>query len=92
MGHKYQFITLVGIHSVWLNIFDFAYTYTQGEGIRHYAEKVQRPELAVAPEDYSFVPYQQEMGTGCFDKVIIIIQGGISSVTVLTGSTEGDQF
>ncbi|MDZ1591441.1 hypothetical protein M2Y09_25455, partial [Klebsiella pneumoniae] len=32
------------------------------------------------------------VGTGYFDKVTTIIQGGTSSVTALTGSTEEEQF
>ena len=39
-------------------------------------------------EGYTFVSHQQEVGTGYFDKVTTIIQGGASSVTALTGSTE----
>ena len=92
MGYKYQFITLAGIHSMWFNMFDLAHAYAQGEGMRHYVEKVQQPEFAAAPEGYSFVSHQQEVGTGYFDKVTTIIQGGASSVTALTGSTEEDQF
>ena len=47
---------------------------------------------AAGPEGYTFVSHQQEVGTGYFDKVTTIIQGGASSVTALTGSTEEDQF
>ncbi|VEB04272.1 isocitrate lyase [Klebsiella pneumoniae] len=46
MGYKYQFITLAGIHSMWFNMFDLAHAYAQGEGMRHYVEKVQQPEFA----------------------------------------------
>ncbi len=56
--------------------------------MRHYVEKVQQPEFAAGPEGYTFVSHQQEVGTGYFDKVTTIIQGGTSSVTALTGSTE----
>ncbi|SAF66631.1 Isocitrate lyase [Enterobacter cloacae] len=41
---------------------------------------------------YTFVSHQQEVGTGYFDNVTTIIQGGASSVTALTGSTEEAQF
>ena len=92
MGYKYQFITLAGIHSMWFNMFDLAHAYAQGEGMRHYVEKVQQPEFAAGPEGYTFVSHQQEVGTGYFDKVTTIIQGGTSSVTALTGSTEEEQF
>ncbi len=45
MGYKYQFITLAGIHNMWFNMFELAHAYAQGEGMRHYVEKVQRPEF-----------------------------------------------
>ncbi|MGL4544464.1 MAG: isocitrate lyase, partial [Plesiomonas sp.] len=40
MGYKYQFITLAGIHSMWFNMFELAHSYAQGEGMKHYVEKV----------------------------------------------------
>lgn len=92
MGYRYQFITLAGIHSMWYNMFDLAHAYAQGEGMRHYVEKVQEPEFAAASRGYTFVAHQQEVGTGYFDKVTNVIQGGVSSVTALTGSTEEAQF
>ncbi|MDR0770798.1 MAG: isocitrate lyase [Burkholderiales bacterium] len=92
MGYKYQFITLAGIHSMWYNMFDLAHAYAQGNGMKHYVEKVQEPEFASAKKGYTFVAHQQEVGTGYFDKVTTVIQGGASSVTALTGSTEEAQF
>ncbi|KFX05098.1 isocitrate lyase [Pectobacterium betavasculorum] len=92
MGYKYQFITLAGIHSMWFNMFDLAHAYAQGEGMRHYVEKVQQPEFEAIKDGYTFSSHQQEVGTGYFDKVTNIIQGGQSSVTALTGSTEEQQF
>src|SRR5471030_3263703 len=92
MGYRYQFITLAGIHSMWFNMFDLAHAYAQGEGMRHYVEKVQEPEFAAIGRGYTFASHQQEVGTGYFDKVINIIQGGRSSVTALKGSTEEQQF
>ncbi len=92
MGYKYQFITLAGIHNMWFNMFELAHAYAQGEGMRHYVEMVQRPEFAAAEKGYTFVAHQQEVGTGYFDKMTNTIQGGHSSVTALTGSTEEDQF
>lgn len=92
MGYKYQFITLAGIHNMWYNMFELAYAYAQGEGMKHYVEKVQQPEFEAASRGYTFVAHQQEVGTGYFDRVTNIIQGGASSVTALTGSTEEDQF
>lgn len=48
MGYKYQFITLAGIHNMWYNMFDLAYDYARGEGMKHYVEKVQEVEFAAA--------------------------------------------
>lgn len=92
MGYKYQFITLAGIHNMWFNMFELAHAYAQGEGMRHYVEMVQRKEFAAAEKGYTFVAHQQEVGTGYFDKMTNTIQGGRSSVTALTGSTEEEQF
>lgn len=91
MGYKYQFITLAGIHSMWYNMFDLAQDYVQ-RGMSAYVEKVQEPEFAARERGYTFVSHQQEVGTGYFDDVTTVIQGGASSVTALTGSTEEEQF
>ncbi|MCG3200495.1 MAG: Isocitrate lyase [Gammaproteobacteria bacterium] len=91
MGYKYQFITLAGIHSMWYNMFDLAQDYVQ-RGMSAYVEKVQEPEFAARDRGYTFVSHQQEVGTGYFDDVTTVIQGGASSVTALTGSTEEEQF
>ncbi|WP_280540275.1 isocitrate lyase [Chromohalobacter sp. 11-W] len=92
MGYTYQFITLAGIHNMWYNMFDLAHAYAQGEGMKHYVEKVQQPEFEAAERGYTFVAHQQEVGTGYFDDMTNIIQGGVSSVTALKGSTEESQF
>ena len=92
MGYKYQFITLAGIHNMWYNMFELAYDYARGEGMKHYVEKVQQPEFEAAEKGYTFVAHQQEVGAGYFDDMTTVIQGGTSSVTAMTGSTEEDQF
>ncbi len=92
MGYKYQFITLAGIHSMWYNMFDLAYEYAHGEGMKHYVEKVQEPEFAARDKGYTFASHQQEVGAGYFDDVTTVVQGGASSVTALSGSTEEEQF
>jgi isocitrate lyase len=56
-----------------------------------YGEKVQEPEFAARKRGYTFVSHQQEVGTGYFDDVTTVIQGGASSVTAPTGSTEEEQ-
>ena len=91
MGYKYQFITLAGIHNMWYNMFDLAQDYVE-RGMSAYVEKVQEPEFAARERGYTFVSHQQEVGTGYFDDVTTTIQGGTSSVTALTGSTEEEQF
>ena len=91
MGYKYQFITLAGIHSMWYNMYDLAQDYSK-RGMTAYVEKVQEPEFAARDRGYTFVSHQQEVGTGYFDDVTTVIQGGKSSVTALTGSTEEEQF
>ncbi len=91
MGYKYQFITLAGIHSMWYNMFDLSLDYMQ-RGMSAYVEKVQEPEFAAAGKGYTFSSHQQEVGAGYFDDVTTVIQGGTSSVTALTGSTEEAQF
>ena len=92
MGYTYQFITLAGIHNMWYNMYDLAYDYARGQGMHHYVNKVQEPEFAAASKGYTFVAHQQEVGAGYFDDVTTVIQGGASSVTALSGSTEEDQF
>ena len=92
MGYTYQFITLAGIHNMWYQMYDLAHDYARGEGMKHYVEKVQQPEFAAATKGYTFVAHQQEVGAGYFDDVTTTIQGGASSVTALSGSTEEDQF
>ncbi len=91
MGYKYQFITLAGIHNMWYNMFDVAQDYVK-RGMTAYVEKVQEPEFAARERGYTFVSHQQEVGAGYFDDVTTVIQGGQSSVTALTGSTEEEQF
>lgn len=92
LGYKFQFITLAGIHLNWYRTFDFAHNYAQGEGMKHYTEMVQEPEFEGRKRGYTFVSHQQEVGAGYFDDVTTVIQGGASSVTALTGSTEEEQF
>ena len=91
LGYKYQFITLAGIHSMWYNMFDLAKDYME-RGMTAYVEKVQEPEFNARSTGYTFVSHQQEVGTGYFDNVANVIQGGLSSTTALKGSTEKEQF
>ncbi len=90
MGYKYQFITLAGVHNMWHGMFNLAYEYAR-EDMTAYV-RLQEQEFADADKGYTFVAHQQEVGTGYFDDVTTVIQGGQSSVTALTGSTEEEQF
>lgn len=90
MGYKFQFITLAGIHSMWYHMFDLAQNYKDRQ-MSAYVE-LQESEFGAQDRGYSFVSHQQEVGTGYFDEVANVIQGGESSVTALTGSTEEAQF
>ena len=70
--------------------FNLAHDYAR-EGMTAYV-RLQEKEFADAERGYTFVSHQQEVGTGYFDQVTNTIQGGVSSVTALTGSTEEEQF
>ena len=91
MGYKYQFITLAGIHNMWYHMFDLADNYVK-DGMTAYVDMVQQKEFAALDRGYTFSSHQAEVGTGYFDDVTTVIQGGVSSVTALTGSTEEEQF
>ena len=91
MGYKYQFITLAGIHNMWYHMFDLADNYVKN-GMTAYVDMVQQKEFEARDRGYTFSSHQAEVGTGYFDDVTTVIQGGVSSVTALTGSTEEEQF
>ena len=76
---------------MWYNMFDLAKDYIE-RGMTAYIEKVQEPEFLARAKGYTFVSHQQEVGTGYFDEVSNVIQGGLSSTNALQGSTEKEQF
>jgi isocitrate lyase len=90
MGYKFQFVTLAGFHVLNYGMFDLARRYAT-EGMAAYAP-LQEAEFAAERFGYTATRHQREVGTGYFDTVTQIIQGGRSSVTALTGSTEEAQF
>jgi isocitrate lyase len=90
MGYKFQFVTLAGFHSLNYGMFDLARRYSR-EGMAAYAP-LQEAEFAAEEFGYTATKHQREVGTGYFDSVTQVIQGGRSSVTALTGSTEEAQF
>ncbi len=90
MGYKFQFITLAGFHALNYSMFDLAYGYAR-ENMTAYV-KLQQAEFASESRGYTATKHQREVGTGYFDEITQVVQGGQSSVTALTGSTEEEQF
>lgn len=90
MGYKFQFITLAGFHSLNYGMFDLAYGYARNQ-MSAFVE-LQEAEFAAAEKGFSAVKHQREVGTGYFDAVTQVIEGGQSSTTALQGSTENEQF
>ncbi len=90
MGYKFQFITLAGFHALNYGMFELARGYAT-ENMTAYV-KLQQAEFAAEASGYTATKHQREVGTGYFDEVTQAVQGGKSSVTALTGSTEEEQF
>jgi isocitrate lyase len=90
MGYKFQFITLAGFHSLNYGMYELARGYAQ-DGMTAYVQ-LQEAEFAAEKYGYTATRHQREVGTGYFDEVTQVIQGGSSSITALTGSTEEEQF
>jgi isocitrate lyase len=90
MGYKFQFITLAGFHALNYGMFDLAHGYAR-EQMTAYV-KLQEAEFAAEARGYTATKHQREVGTGYFDEITQVVQGGRSSVTALTGSTEEEQF
>jgi isocitrate lyase len=90
LGYKFQFITLAGWHAINLGAFRLASEFAD-EGMSAYV-RLQEEEFARENEGYTAARHQREVGTGYFDKVLMMISGGAASTTALTGSTEAAQF
>ena len=90
MGYKFQFITLAGFHSLNYSMFELARGYKSRQ-MAAYSE-LQEAEFAAEKDGYTATRHQREVGAGYFDQVTQTIQGGVSSVTAMTGSTEEEQF
>ncbi len=89
-GYKFQFITLAGFHSLNYSMFNLAYGYARHQ-MSAFVE-LQEAEFAAADKGFTAVKHQREVGTGYFDAVTQVVQGGQSSTTALKGSTEEEQF
>jgi len=90
MGYKFQFITLAGFHALNYSMFELARKY-RDQGMTAYAE-LQQAEFEAEKYGYTATKHQREVGAGYFDDVNLVINGGTSSTTALTGSTEEEQF
>ena len=90
MGYRFQFITLAGFHSLNYGMYELARGYAD-EGMGAFV-RLQEAEFAAEQHGYTAVRHQREVGASYFDAVTQLIQGGRSSVTALTGSTEEAQF
>jgi isocitrate lyase len=90
MGYKFQFITLAGFHALNYSMFELARGYAQ-ENMTAYV-RLQQREFNAEVEGYTATKHQREVGTGYFDEITQLVQGGRSSVTALAGSTEEEQF
>ncbi|GAB2629494.1 isocitrate lyase [Novilysobacter erysipheiresistens] len=90
MGYKFQFITLAGFHALNHSMFQLAHGYARRQ-MSAFVE-LQQAEFAAAEQGFTAVKHQREVGTGYFDAVTQVIQGGQSSTVALRGSTEEEQF
>ncbi len=90
MGYKFQFVTLAGFHSLNYSMFELAHGYAR-RAMTAFVE-LQEKEFAAAEQGFTAVKHQREVGTGYFDDLTQVIEGGRSSTTALHGSTEDAQF
>ncbi|WP_409342036.1 isocitrate lyase [Paenibacillus sp. MBLB4367] len=90
IGYKFQFVTLAGFHSLNHGMFELASRY-KDRGMAAYSE-LQQAEFASEAKGYEATRHQREVGTGYFDEVSLVISGGSSATTALSGSTEKEQF
>ncbi|WP_339062928.1 isocitrate lyase [Tepidibacillus marianensis] len=90
MGFKFQFVTLAGFHALNQSMFELANDY-KDRGMAAYAD-LQEREFVLEAKGYTATRHQREVGAGYFDEVTMVVTGGSTSTTALTGSTEEKQF
>jgi isocitrate lyase len=91
MGYKFQFVTLAGFHALNTSMFELARGY-RSEGMAAYS-RLQEREFSLEKSDgYAAVKHQAFVGTGYFDDVAQVVNGGQASTSALKGSTEEAQF
>jgi isocitrate lyase len=90
MGYKFQFVTLAGLHSLNLSMFELARGYRES-GMKAYSQ-LQERECGSESLGYEATRHQTFVGTGYFDLVTQVVAGGSASTAALQGSTESEQF
>ncbi len=90
MGYKFQFVTLAGFHSLNAGMYELSRGYLS-EGMTAYSQ-LQQHEFAMEEDGYTATRHQREVGTGYFDDVRSVIDGGESSTSAMKDSTEAAQF
>ncbi len=90
MGYKFQFVTLAGFHSLNAGMYELSRGYLS-EGMTAYSQ-LQQHEFAMEEDGYTATRHQREVGTGFFDDVRSVIDGGESSTSAMKDSTEAAQF
>jgi len=92
MGYKFLFVTLAGLHTLNMSMFELARAY-RDEGMLAYSKRVQEREFELEKEyGYAAVKRQSFVGAGYFDEVQIAVTGEGVTTTALRGSTEEEQF
>jgi len=90
MGYKFQFVTLAGFHALNHGMFTLASGY-RDRGMEAYSE-LQEAEFASEAIGYTATRHQREVGTGYFDTVREVINGGLAATAAMAESTEVAQF
>ncbi|MBZ0113185.1 MAG: isocitrate lyase [Thermoanaerobaculia bacterium] len=90
MGYKFQFVTLAGFHALNFGMFSLAHEYRR-RGMEAYSD-LQESEFAAESLGYTATRHQREVGTGYFDQVRQVINGGEATTTAMAESTETAQF
>ena len=91
MSYKFQFVTLVGFHSLNTSMFELAKGYSTRE-MGAYSE-LQNSEFELAEtKGFKAVKHQSFVGTSYFDAVQNTVAGGESSTSARKESTETAKF
>jgi isocitrate lyase len=90
MGYKFQFVTLIGFHSLNHSMYELARAYAH-EGMTAYV-RLQQAEFESEKTGYQAAKHQSFVGTEYFDEVVNVISRGAASTLAMNGSTEEEQF